>query len=274
MLNSENSGTRGLDLRVQRRRSCGTASRTKAAPMKVLVLLALACAAASSAAAQDADCARERAAMVDTIRAYVRAEPHIFAPQGMSDKVLEAVGRTLRHRFIPGGTCAIGYVDRPVPIGLGQTVSQPYIVAMMTELAAPAPDHVALEVGTGSGYQAAILAQLVRKVCTIEIVQPLAATAAHVLRELAYDNVSVRIGDGYRGWPECGPFDSILVTAALAEIPPPLIEQLKVGGRLIMPVGRPGAVQQLTLVEKVAPDKTATRAVTLVRFVPFKRSKE
>src|SRR5258708_2690682 len=136
----------------------------------------------------------------------------------------------------------------------------------MTQLAEVAHDHVALEVGTGSGYQAAILAHLARKVCTIEIIPQLAEAAAKTLRDLAYDSVSVRLGDGYGGWPECGPFDAIVVTAALGELPPPLIEQLKVGGRLVMPVGPAYTAQNLTVVEKIAPGKTTTRAVALVRF--------
>jgi protein-L-isoaspartate(D-aspartate) O-methyltransferase len=142
----------------------------------------------------------------------------------------------------------------------------------MTQLAEVAPDHVVLEVGTGSGYQAAILAQLARTVCSIEIIPQLAETAAKRLRDLAYENVSVRLGDGYDGWPECGPFDAIVVTAALGQPPSPLIEQLKVGGRLVMPLGPGYTTQQLTVVEKIAPGKTTTRGVVLVRFVPFTRS--
>ena len=208
--------------------------------------------------------------MVDIVRAHARSDPKAL-PSGMSDKVLEAMGRTLRHKFIPDGNCAVGYMDRPMPIGHSSTISQPYIVALMTELAAVPPDGVALEIGTGSGYQAAILAQLTRKVCTIEIVQPLAVTSALVLRELGYDNVDVRIGDGYQGWPECGPFDAIIVTAALGEIPPPLHRaaqgrrQARHAGRLARPV------QLLMVIDKVAPDKTTMRAVTAVRFVPFQR---
>ena len=236
--------------------------------MKALLLIPVIALAASNAAAQD--CARERAAMVDVIRVHARSDPKAL-PSGMSDKVLEAMGRTLRHRFIPGGNCALGYMDRPMPIGHRSTISQPYIVALMTELAAVPVEGVALEIGTGSGYQAAILAQLTRKVCTVEIVQPLAITSAQVLRELGYDNVDVRIGDGYQGWPECGPFDVIIVTAALTEIPPPLLDQLKVGGKLVMPIGSPGSVQLLMVVDKVAPDKTTMRAATAVRFVPFQR---
>src|SRR5688572_19175655 len=156
--------------------------------MKTLLLMLGLLAAASSASAQEADCARERAAMIDTVRAHARSDPKAL-PSGMSDKVLEAMGRTLRHKFIPNGNCLVGYMDRPLPIGHNSTISQPYIVALMTELAAVPADGVALEIGTGSGYQAAILGQLTRKVCTVEIVQPLAVRSALALRELGYDNV-------------------------------------------------------------------------------------
>ena len=242
---------------------------------KILLLLVISMGAvAREAAAQDAECARERAAMVETIRAYARSHVNALGQDGLSERVLEALRRTKRHLFIPERSCSIAYADKPVSIGHGQTISQPFIVALMTELAEVAPDHVVLEIGTGSGYQAAILAHLARKVCTIEIIAPLAETAAKTLRDAAYDNVSVRLGDGFAGWPECGPFDAIVVTAALGEVPPPLIEQLKVGGKLVMPVGAAYASQHLTVVEKSAPDKTTARAVALVRFVPFTRSKK
>ena len=242
--------------------------------MKIWLLLGLfMVAGAWEATAQDAQCVRERAAMVETIRAYARSDTGILGQQGLSGRVLEAMGQTKRHLFIPERSCSIAYADRPIPIGLGQTISQPFIVALMTQLADPASDHVVLEVGTGSGYQAAILAQLARKVCTIEIIPQLAETAAKALRVLAYDNVSVRLGDGYDGWPECGPFDAIVVTAALGQVPPPLIEQLKVGGRLVMPVGPPTATQHLTVLEKIAPGQTTMRTVALVRFVPFTGSR-
>ena len=241
--------------------------------MKTLLLLMLSMVAvAREATAQDAQCVRERSAMVETIRAYARSDASALGQQGLSERVLEAMGQTKRHLFIPERSCSIAYADRPIPIGHGQTISQPFIVALMTQLAEVAPDHVVLEVGTGSGYQAAILAHLARKVCTIEIIPQLAEAAANTLRNLAYDNVSVRLGDGYDGWPECGPFDAIVVTAALGQVPPPLIEQLKVGGRLVMPVGPGYTTQHLTVVEKIAPDKTTTRAVALVRFVPLTRS--
>ena len=240
--------------------------------MKILLPLVLSMVAvAREATAQDAECARESAAMVETIRAYARSDASVLGQQGLSERV-QAMGQTKRHLFIPERSCSIAYADRPIPIGLGQTISQPFIVALMTQLAEVAPDHVVLEVGTGSGYQAAILAHLARKVCTIEIIPQLAEAAAKTLRDLAYDNVSVRLGDGYDGWSECGPFDAIVVTAALGQLPPPLIEQLKVGGRLVMPVGPAYTTQDLTVVEKIAPGKTTTRAVALVRFVPFTRS--
>ena len=224
--------------------------------MKALLLLVLAMVVvAREAAAQDAQCVHERAAMVETIRDYARSDANVLGQQGLSGRVLEAMEQTKRHLFIPERSCSIAYADSPTPIGLGQTISQPYIVALMTQLAEVAPDHVVLEVGTGSGYQAAVLAHLARKVCTIEIILQLAETAAKTLRDLAYDNVSVRIGDGYNGWPECGPFDAIVVTAALGQPPPPLIEQLKVGGRLVMPVGPGYTTQQLTVIEKIAPTR-------------------
>jgi protein-L-isoaspartate(D-aspartate) O-methyltransferase len=225
---------------------------------------------AGDAAAQDADCTRERAAMVDTIRAHARQDPATL-PQGIAAPVLDAMAAIERHRFIPDGTCAVGYADRPVSIGHRSTISQPFIVALMTHLAEVAPDHTALEIGTGSGYQAAILARLVKQVCTVEIVAPLAVTAMRVLADVGLDTVRVRVGDGYQGWPECGPFDSIIVTAAIGHVPAPLVAQLKVGGRLVMPLGPPGDVQYLTVVEKTGPNETRGRVVMLVRFVPFVR---
>ena len=191
--------------------------------LKRLLLLALV-AIAYEARAQDAQCTRERAAMVETIRAHARSEAGPLGPQGLSESVLEAMARTERHRFIPGWLCSMAYRDRPESIGQSQTISQPFIVALMTHLAAVKSDHTVLEIGTGSGYQAAILARLVRKVCTIEIVPALGEAAAKLLRELGYDNVSVRVGDGFHGWTDCGPFDSVIVTAALGHVPPPLIE--------------------------------------------------
>jgi protein-L-isoaspartate(D-aspartate) O-methyltransferase len=242
--------------------------------MKKLALLAFACIAfAFEATAEDAQYVRERALMVKTIQAYAQIDIGFSGNDGISSNVLEAMRQTKRHLFIPERFRSLAYADRPVPIGHDQTISQPFIVAQMTDLAEVRYDHTVLEIGTGSGYQAAILARLVRKVCTIEIIRPLGETAAKLLEDLGYHNVSVRIGDGYKGWPECGPFDAVIVTAALGHVPPPLIEQLKVGGRLVMPVGSAGSTQQLTVVEKIAPGKTKTRDVGLVRFVPFTRSR-
>jgi protein-L-isoaspartate(D-aspartate) O-methyltransferase len=236
----------------------------------ILLLLAF-IAVASEAMAQDAQCVPERAAMVETIRAYARSEAGVLGPHGISETVLQAMGQTERHRFTPGRSCSLAYMDGPVLIGQGQTISQPFIVALMTHLAAVKSDHTVLEVGTGSGYQAAILARLVRKVCTVEIIPPLGEAAAELLRNLDYENVSVKVGDGYHGWRECDSFDAIIVTAALEHVPPPLIEQLRVGGRLVMPLGSAHGIQQLTVVEKIAEGKTKTRSVMLVRFVPFTR---
>ena len=243
--------------------------------MQIWLLLVISMVAvAHEVTAQEVQCVRERAAMVETIRAYARSHVGVLGQHGLSERVLGAMGQTQRHLFVPERSCSIAYADMPLPIGAGQTISQPFIVALMTELAHVAPDDVVLEVGTGSGYQAAILAHLTRKVCSIEIVPRLAVAAAKTLQDLAYDNVSVRLGDGYAGWPDCGPFDAIVVTAALGQVPPPLIEQLKVGGRLVMPVGPAYSTQELTVVEKIGPGETTTRAAGLVRFVPFTRSRD
>jgi protein-L-isoaspartate(D-aspartate) O-methyltransferase len=219
---------------------------------------------AAVSAAEAAECTRERAAMVETIRSHARSGPPI------SDRVLEVMGQVERHMLIPQqASCAVAYADMPRPIGRGQTVSQPYIVALMTELAAAKRGDTVLEIGTGSGYQAAVLARLARKVCTVEIVPSLGEDAAAALKEQGYNNVEVRIGDGYRGFPECGPFDAIVVTAAISHVPQPLIDQLKVGGRIVVPLGPASAAQQLTVIEKTAPNRTTTRSVIPVRFVPF-----
>jgi protein-L-isoaspartate(D-aspartate) O-methyltransferase len=240
---------------------------------KCLAAIFAVLAAIQCAAAQEAQCARERAAMIETIRAHAKRDTTVL-PQGMSEPVLNAMAAIERHRFIPDGNCAIGYADRPVSIGHRSTISQPFIVALMTHLAEVAPDHTALEIGTGSGYQAAILAKLAKQVCTVELVAPLAVGAVKVLHELGYDNARVRIGDGYQGFPECGPFDSIIITAAIGHVPAPLIGQLKIGGRLVMPLGPPGDVQYLTVVEKTGPNETKGRIVMLVRFVPFVRPRK
>ena len=242
--------------------------------MKIFLPFAFLAVACEAMAQEDAQCIRESAAMVETIRVYARSEADVLGPQGISERVLEAMGQTERHRFIPEHSCSVAYMDAPVLIGHGQTISQPFIVALMTHLAALKFDDTVLEVGTGSGSQAAVLARLVRKVCTVEIIPSLAEAAAKVLRELGCDNVSVKVGDGYFGWPECGPFDAMIVTAALDRVPPPLMEQLKVGGRLVMPLGPVHAPQQLTVIEKIAPSETRMRSIAPVAFVPFTRSQD
>ena len=186
-------------------------------------------------------------------------------------RVIEAMRRTQRHLFIPPGERDRAYADSPVPIGEGQTISQPYIVALMTELVRPQSGDVALEVGTGSGYQAAVLSQLVKHVYTIELEETLGSRAAAALREQKYDNITVRVGDGYGGWPEHAPFDVIMVTAAPEQVPQPLIDQLKPGGRLIVPVGPRFTVQELQLIEKDAAGKVSTKTVSPVMFVPLRR---
>lgn len=194
--------------------------------------------------------------------------------RGISDPLtLKAMRAVERHHFVSEQIISHAYDDRPLPIGHGQTISQPYIVAFMTEIVRPKPEHRVLEIGAGSGYQAAVLAEIVEKVFTVEIVKPLAETAERRMKELGYDNVLVRHGDGYYGWPEEAPFDSIVVTAAADYIPPRLIEQLKDGGRMIIPVGSPLRTQQLMLVEKVGED-VRTRNLMPVRFVPFTRERE
>jgi protein-L-isoaspartate(D-aspartate) O-methyltransferase len=186
---------------------------------------------------------------------------------------LEAMKSVPRHMFVPRSQIGNAYRDSPLPIGYGQTISQPYIVAYMTEIVDPDPDFVVLEIGTGSGYQAAILAGIVKEVYTIEIIPELAESSRKLFSDLNYNNIHVKTADGYYGWEEAGPFDAIIVTAAAEHIPPPLIEQLKDGGKMIIPVGTPFFVQQLMLVEKKK-GKTTTRNLMPVRFVPFTREKE
>jgi protein-L-isoaspartate(D-aspartate) O-methyltransferase len=195
-----------------------------------------------------------------------------IAARGVKDpRVLAAMRQVPRHLFVPADERASAYDDRPLPIGYGQTISQPYIVALMTELARPRPTDRALEIGTGSGYQAAVLSRLVSEVHTIELVEPLGRQAQARLTELGYSNVVTRIGDGYNGWPDRAPFDLILVTAAPEHVPPALIAQLKPGGRLVVPVGPAFTGQELQMIEKDAAGKTRTEYVLPVLFVPLKR---
>jgi protein-L-isoaspartate(D-aspartate) O-methyltransferase len=236
--------------------------------MTTVLLLVLAC--PWVAHAQD-DAAARRQKMVEVIERYAWSLEAELGTRQMDAQVLEVMGALPRHLFVPEEQRGEAYADRPVPIGYGQTISQPLIVAFMTHLLEVEPDHVVLELGTGSGYQAAVLAKLAKTVCSIEIIPGLGERAAAVLNDLGLDNVRTRIGDGYYGWPECGPFDGIIVTAAAGHIPPPLIAQLKPGGKMIIPVGSPYVTQQLVLVDKLADGRVTTRQVLAVRFVPLVR---
>ena len=221
--------------------------------------------------ANDDDRARERQAMVREIEADARATASLTGRPSFGARVMAAMAKVPRHRFVPPAWSQSAYQNRPLPIDAGQTISQPYIVALSTDLVDPEPGDVVLEVGTGSGYQAAVLAELVREVRTIEVVESLGSEAARLLRELGYDNVHVRIGDGHQGWPEHAPYDGIVVTAAAIDVPQALVDQLRPGGRMVIPVGPRFAEQELVLVEKRADGRVAQRTVLPVRFVPMTR---
>lgn len=187
--------------------------------------------------------------------------------------VLRSMRTVPRHRFVPSASLEAAYADRPLPIPQGQTISQPYIVAAMTALVEPRPGDVVFELGTGSGYQAAVLAEIVDHVYSVEIEPELAASARRRLQELGYANVSVREGDGWAGWPDHAPFDGIVVTAAADSVPPPLLEQLAPGGRMVLPVESGPVGQVLLLVEKREDGSVVRRRVTAVRFVPLRRER-
>ncbi len=200
-------------------------------------------------------------------KARIRMVETQIRNRGVADpRVLKAMEEVPRHRFVPGNQVSGAYDDHPLPIGYGQTISQPYIVALMTECVRLEPEDRVLEVGTGSGYQAAILSRLVEKVFSIEIIEPLGLAARERLKDLGYSNVEVRIGDGYRGWPEEAPFDAVIVTAAPDTIPQPLIDQLADGGRMVIPVG--AYYQELILLSKKN-GKIKQRSIASVRFVPM-----
>jgi len=205
-----------------------------------------------------------RARMVREINLYAKLDG-----RSLSGDLRRAMGSVRRHEFVPETLRGQAYANHPLPIGYGQTISQPYIVALMTDLLRLQPDDVVLEVGTGSGYQAAVLAELADRVYTIEIVEPLYSQARERLARLGYDTITTRLGDGYYGWEEHAPFDAIMVTAAASHVPPPLIAQLKAGGRLAIPVGGRFLTQYLLLVEKTTDGEIITRQITPVRFVPL-----
>lgn len=211
------------------------------------------------------DFAARRADLVDEVRQYAE----LAGDEPIRDDVLQALNTVERHRFVPPDEIPYAYRNRPLSIGYGQTISQPYIVALMTDLLDPQPDDVVLEVGTGSGYQAAILSSLVSRVYTIEIVEGLADQAGERLQRLGFENVVTRLGDGYFGWGEHAPFDGIIVTAAATHVPPPLIEQLKPGARMVIPVGGRFTTQWLLLIEKNDDGGVVTRQIAPVRFVPL-----
>jgi len=227
--------------------------------------LALALAWPQAGAAGDEGRRKERAEMVAR---QIKA-------RGVRDgRVLAAMGRVPRHEFVPRAFLDSAYADQPLPIGYGQTISQPYIVAYMTEVLALTGREKVLEIGTGSGYQAAVLAETAGRVRSIEIIPELYAEAKGRLERLGFDKVKLKAGDGYFGWPEEGPFEAIVVTCAAGHVPPPLIEQLKPGGRMVIPVGPPMFVQTLVLVEKTAEGQVRTENLMSVRFVPLVRGRE
>ena len=207
--------------------------------------------------------------LVDVIRQDVRDTSLYLDQEALDPRVMAAIGKVPRHEFVPAAQRHRAYTNRPLPIGYGQTISQPYIVALMSDLIKLQPDDRVLEIGTGSGYQAAILAELTGQVYSIEIVEALGKQAAERLPELGYDNVTVRIGDGYYGWEEHAPFDAIVVTAAASHVPPPLVAQLKPGGLMVIPIGSRFLTQQLVLIEKLPGGELITRQILPVKFVPL-----
>jgi len=207
--------------------------------------------------------------MINAINEMARATGKETGRSVFDPRVMEVMAKVPRHEFVPDYQHPYAYDNRPLPIGNGQTISQPYIVALMTDLLETKLNDVVLEIGAGSGYQAAILSQLVNKIYTVEIVRNLGLQAQKRLKNLGYNNVEVKIGDGYEGWEEHAPYDGIIVTAAISNIPLPLIQQLKPGGRMIIPLGEQFFIQYLTIVEKDEQDKIKTRHILPVTFVPF-----
>ncbi len=215
------------------------------------------------------DFSRRHQTMIKDIEDTVRETRHYLDKEMFDQRVMDVMAKVPRHEFVPSSQQDNAYQNRPLPIGYGQTISQPYIVALMTDLIETRSEDRVLEIGTGSAYQAAVLAELVDEVYSIEVVEALGEKAAKRLQRLNYNNVHTRIGDGYYGWPEQAPFDAIVVTAAASHVPPPLINQLKAGGRMVIPVGSRFMTQQLLLVEKSNDGTIATRQVMPVVFVPL-----
>lgn len=213
--------------------------------------------------------AQQRQKLIDVIEQDVRETSLYLDKEALDPRIMIAMAKVQRHEFVPDDEKRFAYLNRPLPIGYGQTISQPYIVAIMTDLLKVSETSKVLEVGTGSGYQAAILAELVDRVFSIEIITPLSKQAHARLKRLGYTNIQVKQGDGYYGWEEHAPFDAIIVTAAASHVPPPLIKQLKPGGRMMIPVGSRFMTQALLLVTKQADGKVTTRQILPVRFVPL-----
>ena len=222
-----------------------------------------------AARAAEGDFTAERAEMIAVIRGHAAGGYSSALAPEIAKPVLAAMGRVPRHEFVPRRRAGSAYEDRPLPIGHGQTISQPYIVALMTDLLAVKAGDKVLELGTGSGYQAAVLAELGVETYSIEIIPELGEAAAGRLARLGYGTAATRVGDGYYGWPEAAPFDGIVVTAAAGHVPPPLVQQLKPGGRMVIPVGEPFMVQQLVLITKDADGRPRTRVLLPVAFVPL-----
>ncbi len=212
--------------------------------------------------------------MLRDIKAEVRYTRHFVGKDAFEPAVMEAMRAVPRQEFVEPEMQIFAFDNGPLPIGYGQTISQPYIVALMTDLLDPEQGDVMLEVGTGSGYQAAVLAQLVSKVYSVEIIEPLAVQARSRFERLGYRNVETRVGDGYLGWPEYAPYDGIVVTAAASHVPPMLVEQLRPGARLVIPVGQPHLSQTLRVIEKKGGGEVTTRDILSVAFVPLTRNKD
>jgi protein-L-isoaspartate(D-aspartate) O-methyltransferase len=230
-----------------------------------LFLVGLVC----QARAADDPYTAERARLVEEVAALAAYTGDETGQDKLDPRVLDVLGKVPRHRFVPADQEKYAYKNRPLPIGYGQTISQPYIVALMTDLLNVKPAQRILEIGTGSGYQAAILAEMGADVYTIEIVEPLGKRAEAVLAAVGYDKVKVRVGDGYYGWEAFAPYDAIIVTAAASHVPPPLVKQLKPGGRMVIPVGAQFLTQHLQLVEKEADGSVVSKQILPVRFVPL-----
>jgi protein-L-isoaspartate(D-aspartate) O-methyltransferase len=237
--------------------------------LAVAALAGCGLAASVRASADETAFEAQRGALMREIERDVRETAEYLNRRELDERVMAAIGSVPREEFVRPDDRDLAYENRPLPIGYGQTISQPYIVAVMTDLVEPAAGCRALEVGTGSGYQAAVLSRLCERVYTLEIVEPLARQARERLARLGHDNVEVRIGDGYYGWPEAAPFDVIVVTAVASHIPPPLLKQLKPGGHMVLPVGTRFTTQQLVLVSKLSDGRVRTRQLLPVAFVPL-----